>query len=347
MQHRGELKAKSYKPLTLIVANCAAGYKQNKRFAERYRACNGYYLSCDTQGWSKGKSQEGAANPDIQQQEGHALYGTMQAGGIAVRSFIREKKIYCGKQYMEVDIYPQTRTGPVPRGRGKKKQVSAPKQRNLNDKNAKRYFTQLVNSNFEEGDLLVTVTYAQLPATYEEAEKEAANYIRRISHRRKKMGLNPLKYVMITEFKTKKDGEKPVRVHHHIIMNGGLDRNEVENLWRKPKKKGQKQGDRIGFVNTKNLQPNDYGLEALSRYLTKGQNGKKRWSSSHNLERPEYRNNDHKYTRRQVERIVRDEIDNQTYWEKQYPGWTLTKCKPEYNDITGWAIYLKLRKVRI
>lgn len=246
---------------------------------------------------------------------------------------------------MEVDIYPQTRSGPAPgRGRGKKKQVSAPKQRNLNDKNAKRYFIQLVNSNFGEGDLHVSVTYAQLPDSIEEAEKEAANFIRRISHRRKKQGLVPLKYVMITEYKTEKEGEKPIRIHHHIIMNGGLDRDEVENLWRKPRKKGQKEGERIGFANADRLKPNDYGLEALSRYLMKNPNGKKRWSSSQNLERPEYRNNDHKYTRRQVERVVRDEIDNQDYWAKQYPGWALTECKPVYNELTGWSIYLKLRR---
>ena len=27
------------------------------------------------------------------------------AGGIMARSFVREKKIYCGKNYLEVDIY--------------------------------------------------------------------------------------------------------------------------------------------------------------------------------------------------------------------------------------------------
>lgn len=264
-----------------------------------------------------------------------------------MRSFTREKKIYCGKQYMEVDIYPQTKAGTLPRGRRKKKQVSAPKQRNLNDKNAKRYFTQLFNTNFGECDLHVTCTYGKLPDTIEEGEKEATNYIRRIAHRRKKEGLPPLKYILITEYKTGEDGTTPVRMHHHIVMNGGLDRDAVEELWRKPRKKGEKKGERIGFVNADRLKPDDSGLEALARYLMKNPKGKKRWSSSQNLERPEYRINDRKYTRRQVERIVRDEIDNQDYWQKKYPGWTLTKCKPEYNEITGWAIYLKLRKVRI
>ncbi|GIP17797.1 hypothetical protein J40TS1_34390 [Paenibacillus montaniterrae] len=262
-----------------------------------------------------------------------------------MRSCIREKKIYCGKKYMEVDIYSHTSL-PTPRKRSKKGKVSAPKQKNLNDKNAKRYFVQLLNTNFGEGDLHVSLTYAELPDTIEAAEKEVSKYIRRIAYKRKKEGLDPLKYVLITEYRTGKDDEKPVRIHHHIIMNGGLDRDEIEELWRKPKKKGQKKGDRIGFVNADRLKPNEYGLEAIARYLMKNPNGKKRWSSSQNLERPEYSTNDHKYSRRQVERIVKDEIDNLIYWKKQYPDWDLTDARAEYNDLTGWSVYLKLRRSR-
>ncbi|MFD2330638.1 hypothetical protein ACFSR7_15405 [Cohnella sp. GCM10020058] len=257
--------------------------------------------------------------------------------------FVREKKIYCGKQYLEVDIY-QTDSKRTPKGRGAKKKESAPKQRNLNDKNAKRYFTQLVNTNFGADDLHVTATYAKIPETIEEAEREAANYLRRIAHRRKREGLSPLKYIIITEYSNGKGTDKPVRIHHHIVMNGGLNRDAIEDLWRRPKKKGQKTGDRIGLVNADRLKPNEYGLEALARYLMKSKNRKKRWSSSQNLERPESRTNDHKYTARQVERMARDEVDNLLYWSRKYPGWDLTECKPQFNEITGWAIYLKMRK---
>lgn len=262
-----------------------------------------------------------------------------------MKNVVREKKIYCGN-YMEVDIYNHTMLTTMRKGRAKKEKVSAPKQKNLNDKNAKRYFIQLVNTNFSDDDLHVTVTYAKVPESVEEAEKEVTNYLRRISHRRKREGLPPLKYVLVTEHNTGKNREKPTRIHHHIIMNGGLDRDVIEDLWRKPRKKGEKEGERIGYANADRLKPNDYGLEALSRYLMKNPNGKKRWSSSQNLEKPEYRFNDFKYSKRQVEKIVRDEIDNQHYWKKKYPEWDVTKVKPVYNDITGWSIYLKLRKAR-
>ncbi|WP_373232126.1 hypothetical protein [Cohnella sp.] len=199
-----------------------------------------------------------------------------------------------------------------------------------------------MNTNFGADDLHVTVTYARVPETIEEAEREAANYIRRIAHKRKREGLPPLKYVLVTEYSTKAD--KPIRIHHHIIMSGGLDRDSVEDLWRRPRKRGQKQGNRIGFANADRLKPDEHGLEALARYLMKNPNGRKRWSSSQNLEKPECRTNDSKYTRRQLERIVRDEIDNQAYWTKKYPDWDLTECKPAYSEITGWAVYLKLRR---
>lgn len=265
------------------------------------------------------------------------------------RRFVREKKIHCGADYMEVDIIPRVESEDVKPGtRSKKEKVSAPKQRNLNDKNAKRYFVQILNSNFGKDDIHTTLTYAKefLPETIEEAEKEAANYIRRVSYRRKKDGLPPLKYILVTEYSTGKGSEKPIRIHHHIIMNGGLDRDTIEDLWRRPKKKGQKKGEKIGFANADRLQPDDYGLEALARYLMKNPNGKKRWSSSQNLVKPWSRNNDSKYTKKQIEKIARDEPDNMVFWWKQYPGWLVTECKPEYNDVTGWAIYLKLRRLK-
>ena len=82
-----------------------------------------------------------------------------------VRSFMREKKIYCGSNYREVDIFSYTNGQKTAAGRGKrskKVKESEPKQRNLNDKNARRYFIQLGNLNFgDDPDALhVTATYS-------------------------------------------------------------------------------------------------------------------------------------------------------------------------------------------
>lgn len=271
-----------------------------------------------------------------------------------VRSFMREKKIYCGDHYREVDIYSYTDAQKKASSRGKrskKVKESEPKQKNLNDKNARRYFTQTANLNFgsDPDALHVSATYSAryLPATIEEAEKEVTNYLRRVQYRREKEGLPPLKYMLVTAYSTGKDGKKPVRIHHHIIMNGGLDRDTVEELWRKRKRKGQKKGDRIGFCNADRLQSDENGISALCNYLVKQAAGKKRWSSSHNLERPTSRTNDGRWNHRQIERIAKEQPGRE-FWERKYPGWTLTDnvygVTYEHNDFTGWSIYLKLRK---
>lgn len=268
-----------------------------------------------------------------------------------MKSFIREKKIYCGSEYMEVDIYPYTKTQQELNRRGKrarKQKESAPKQKNLNDKNARRYLTQLVNTNFTNKDYHVTATYKDkfLPESIEEAEKEVANFLRRINYRRKKAGLPAQKCVVVNEYTTGKDNEKPVRIHHHIVMSGGMDRNLIEDLWSKRKKKGESKGDRIGYVNADVLQPDENGLAAICVYLTKTQ-GKKRWSSSQNLEKPMSITNDSKYSRRATVKLAQSPPDI-AYWETKYPGYTLTSqefgMKTHHNDMTGWSIYLKMRK---
>ena len=265
-------------------------------------------------------------------------------------STIKCKNIKSGKEIAEVMIYPSFyNRADMPHT--KKKRETKPSQKNLNDKNARRYFTQTANLNFgsDPEALHVTATYSgkYLPDTVEQAEQEATNFLRRVQYRRKKEGLPPLKYMIVTAYTTKRNSETPVRIHHHIIMNGGLDRDVVEDLWRKRRRKGQKKGDKIGFCNADRLQADENGIAALCTYLVKQGCGKKRWNSSHNLERPYSRTNDGKYNRRQIEKWAKEHPPRE-FWEKKYPGWTLTDddygVQYEYNDFTGWAVYLKLRK---
>lgn len=275
------------------------------------------------------------------------------AGGIMARSFIREKKIYCGQDYLEVDIYSISENQLEKRKgkRSKKEKVSIPAQKKLNDKNARRIFRQVAETNFGKNDYSVTVTYNNefLPDTVEEAEKEARNYLRRIARRRKKDGLEDLKYMIVTSSRDGKDG-KPVRIHHHILMNGGLDRNIIEDLWRRRKRKGEKKGRSLGFANCDRIQPDaNSGIAALCNYLSGNPTQKRRWSSSQNLERPTQRTNDHRYSRRKIIKLALFPEDY-TFWEKLYPGYEITDkingYAAIYNDFTGWSIYIKLRRKR-
>lgn len=119
------------------------------------------------------------------------------------KNSIRTKTYYCGTkrpEYIEIDLFPcleQERRY----GRKGREKLTAPKQRNLNAKRAKRYFCLLLKTNFTEGDIHVTLTYNAkfLPVTIEQAEREVKNYLRRIANARKRKGLPALKYIYITE----------------------------------------------------------------------------------------------------------------------------------------------------
>lgn len=271
--------------------------------------------------------------------------------------FIREKKVDC-RNYREVDVIPRTDNAEraVKGKRGKRQKVTEPKQKDINDKNARRYLVQLGNGNFGIGDLHVTCTYTDdnLPDTEEEAERIVGNYLRRIAYRRKKLNLPPLKYILVTEYGCSKDGKKITRIHHHIIMNGGQSRDEVEMMWTVERINWRKyntepeymdQVKKLGWVNADRLQLDKNGIEALCMYVTKNPHGKKRWSSSRNLERPvQQPNADHKYSKKQVETLAQSNDQGREFFEKQFPDYTISEIKPEYYEETGWHIYLKMWK---
>lgn len=271
--------------------------------------------------------------------------------------FIREKKVDC-TNYREVDIIPRTdsaeRAVKGVRGKRTSHKVTEPKQKDLNDKNARRYLVQLGNGNFTIGDLHVSCTYDKdhLPRTVEEAENIVGNYLRRIAYRRQKLGLEPLKYILVTEYSYSKDGSVLKRIHHHIIINGGLSRDIVEMMWTTERISWKKVDNdpkytvkQMGYVNADRLQLNENGIEALCKYITKDPQGKKRWSSSRNLERPvERKPADSKYSKAKVERLAKSSDTGKDFFAKQFPDYDITSIEPVYYEETGWHIYLKMWK---
>lgn len=270
--------------------------------------------------------------------------------------FIREKKVDC-TDYREVDIIPRTDNAErTARGkRGKRQKETVPKQKDLNDKNARRYLVQLGNGNFGLGDSHVSCTYdnEHLPNTVEEAEKIVNNYLRRIAYRREKKGIEPLKYILVTEYEYGKDGITVKRIHHHIIMNGGLDTLETKAMWSQDRVNWRKFEEdpkkyilkvkMMGWVNDDWIQTNENGIEAVCKYITKKPVGKKRWSSSRNLARPiPCPPADHKYSKSQVERLAKLPDTGRSFFEKQFRNYNIVSIKPEYYKDTGWHIYLKM-----
>ena len=241
----------------------------------------------------------------------------------------REKKIYSGN-ILEIEIYPISKIERKQK-RKKKEKESQRKQKNLNDKNAKKHLIRLLNTNFTDKDLSVTLTYDKenLPQTEEEAKKDVSNYLRRIKTYRKRQGLEDLKYIAVIEYKEHGEGKKAIRLHHHIVISG-VDRDIAEQLWKK------------GRANADRLKADEFGYEGLARYISKDPKGNKRWTQSRNLKQPIIKVNDYKYSGRKVYEIARGDKD---ILINNYTDYLLNEYKQEVNDITaGIHINIKMRK---
>ena len=234
----------------------------------------------------------------------------------------RVKTIRSG-QMLECEIYPIWKTQSEA-GRAKKALASRPAQEKLNEKNAKKHIMRLVNTNFTNADCWGTFGYDddQLPASPEEAKRDLVNFLRRIARRRKKLGLEPMRYLYVTEW-AGADGE-PVRCHHHVIMSGGMDRDEIESLW------GHGAYPQVRRLRVKQ----DGGLNGLACYLAKNSRQYKRWGRSQNLKEPIISIAEKKITARQVERMVRDQIEAQELIAKKYPGYA---CEDMVVRFSPWV----------
>ncbi len=132
-------------------------------------------------------------------------------------------------------------------------------------------------NNFGQNDYHVILTFddEHLRKGIADCKREFANYIRRLKRLYGKHGLT-LRYLYVNE--GKKDGS---RLHYHLIINGDVPCDDVEQLWKCGKR-----------TNCDCLQLDDDGtLVALSNYLMKSQDAKKKcercWSGSQNLKRPD------------------------------------------------------------
>lgn len=242
----------------------------------------------------------------------------------------RMKTIKSG-DILECEIYPIWDTKAD--RRLPKQKPSREAQKNLNNKNAVKHVTRLLNANFTKEDIWATFTYDNdhLPENVKEAQKDMVNYLRRLKHFIKKNGLEELKYIYVTEYSDDpKKGKK--RVHHHIVMNF-RDRDVAEQMW--------KGGAR---THSRRLQPDNFGLEGLANYITKDPNGTKRWVSSTNLNKPIVTVADSKMTRGRANKIFENRLDSKALFEKIYKGYSFTDIKKFTSDyVSGAYIYVRMR----
>mgnify|MGYP000926495085 CR=1 FL=1 len=244
----------------------------------------------------------------------------------------RTKTIKSG-DVLECEIYPIWAT--QNEARKAKKRSTREAQKKLNEKNAKKKLTRKINANFTEEDLCITLTYKNEVPDLEQARKDIRNYIRRIRHYREKNGLPEMKYIYVIEF-SGEGGRKKKRVHHHVVMSG-MDRDEAEKIWGK------------GYANARKLQPDDYGLEAIARYMVKEPNGGKRWCGSRNLKEPQITIADTKISKRKAEKLAQDvEEAAPLIFGKLYPDYTFNDCVVKRSEfVAGAYIYTRMHRTQV
>lgn len=244
----------------------------------------------------------------------------------------KAKNLDSGKELLEAQIYPSFfHKADMPET--KRKKESKPSQKNLNDKNARRYLIRLANINFGKGDLWCTFGWDDqfLPADIEAAKRDVTNFIRRINNRQKKRGRQNIKYIYIIAF----DGY--TRPHVHILMTGkGIDRDQLEGLWGK-----------CDRPNTRRIQPDDnFLLSGLATYISNNPHGTKRWCPSKNLTKPQKPTRSYsKFKKGTVEGMARDYEVLKAGMEKAYPGFKFLDAEVQHNGVTA-AFYIYARMVR-
>lgn len=231
----------------------------------------------------------------------------------------------------EIEIYPVYKKNEIPDEWKPKKSKEA--QKNLNDKNARKNLIRLINTNFKNGDYLITLNYSEdkLPKNHEEAKKNMQNFIRRLNYQLKKRNLEKAKYIYITEHST----VKKIRCHHHLIISTQLPIDEVEALW----KLGRRN-------NMKKLNCDELGLTGIATYLTKDPSGKKRWCSSNNLKKPTVTKSNTKFSKKRVHTMTRFQHLIKQDMEKKNPGYVLVDYEILVNKFNGRPyIYTRMRRL--
>ena len=258
-----------------------------------------------------------------------------------VEQVIRKKKlgmVYMTKttkagNQMELDIYPAFGSRhDLPRG--KKKKASREAQKSLNGRRAKRKLINLINANFGKGDLYCTFTYDDdhLPEGPEDARKIFGNFIKRVNRLRKKQGRENVKYIFVTEYN---NDEKGIRCHHHAVMSGDMDRDDLEKLWRHGKRN-----------QTRRIEPDkNTHLTGMATYLAKDPKGKKRWGYSKGLKKPKVTKALGKFSKKRVERMAKDYEYLKEQAEKRYPGYCFIDSESRVNEVDG-GLYIFVRMVR-
>ena len=241
----------------------------------------------------------------------------------------RTRTVVAGPR-LEVEVYPVFGREAAGRARAAKIAGNTPEaMKKLNRERAIRHLIQLADANLTDQDIHLTLTYRNAP-TEDRAWRDVDNFLRTVKRRRKQYGMTPLKYFYTVEGNESGSKEK---LHAHVLMSGGISREELEAIW----------GN--GWANADRLQPDERGLEAIIRYITKDQE-KRKWHRSRNMVQPKQRTSDSKVSNAKVKRIARGfEAEAKEIMEKLYPKYRYVDVKVALSDsVDGAYIRVLMRR---
>jgi hypothetical protein len=249
----------------------------------------------------------------------------------------RRRTMLAGER-LECEIYPMFGKEDEERVRAARKNETPEKQKRLNRQRAERHITLLADTNFTERDIELTLTYKNTyQPDFKRCQKDVSNFIRKVKRYREKNNLEPLKYIYVIEggFE-KKNGFGTTKLHCHMMMNAGVNRETLEEIWE------------FGYANTKQLQPDeDRGLEELAKYMIKESKlHGRRFCHSRNLKKPLIKARDARCSNRMVKKIVKDiHIEARDVMEKRFPSYRFVDCKVYCSDqFDGVYIRCTMRK---
>lgn len=187
----------------------------------------------------------------------------------------RRKTIRAGRLVWDV-TYTVPRPNASKQERKRIREVTEEQIQRTNANTAQRKLEMLMATNFDESDLVLTVTYrdADLPDGADVTRKHLGKVFSQMRAYRKARGLPDLKYIYVLEGR---HGDH--RPHAHIIINAaGGDLELMRSLWI--------WGDDIQLNYIR-----ERGYDGWAGYLTKERreaslNGKKQFVGSRNLARP-------------------------------------------------------------
>ena len=187
----------------------------------------------------------------------------------------RRKTIRAGRLVWDI-TYTVPRPNASKQERKRIREVTEEQVQRTNANTAQRKLEMLMATNFDEGDLVLTVTYrdADLPDSADVTRKHLGKVFAQMRAYRKARSLPDLKYIYVLEGR---HGDH--RPHAHIIINAvGNDLELMKSLWI--------WGDdiQINYIRER-------GYDGWAGYLTKERreaslNGKKQFVGSRNLARP-------------------------------------------------------------